>query len=86
MSNVVRLNDPTSHGGKVTSVAASHFIVDGVAVACVGDKCSCPVHGDGTIMEGDAHHTINDVAVAYEGHLTSCGATLISTAKAFERK
>jgi uncharacterized Zn-binding protein involved in type VI secretion len=85
MRNVVRLNDPTSHGGKVTSVAASQFIVDGAPVACVGDKCSCPVHGDGTIVEGDAHHTINDVAVAYDGQLTSCGAMLISTVKTFER-
>jgi uncharacterized Zn-binding protein involved in type VI secretion len=43
MANVIRLNDPTSHGGKVESVAATHFTVGGIAVACLGDKCTCPV-------------------------------------------
>lgn len=85
MSNVIRLNDPTSHGGKVTKVAATHFTVAGVAVAGVGDKCSCPLHGDATIAEGDPGHTINGIAVAYEGHKTSCGATLKSTITTFER-
>ena len=79
MPDIVRLNDPTTHGGTVTSVAATHFTVGGIPVACVGDKCSCPVHGVGTIVEGDQHHTINGKPVAYDGHKTSCGATLIST-------
>ena len=85
MPNVIRLNDPTSHGGKVTSVAATHFTVGGIAVACVGDKCACPIHGDGTIIEGESQHTINGVAVAYDGHKTSCGATLTSTITTFTR-
>lgn len=85
MINVIRLNDPTSHGGKVYSVTASHFTVDGVAVARVGDKCSCPLHGPGTIAEGDQHHTIDGIAVAYHGHKTSCGAVLTSTVTNFSR-
>lgn len=83
MPSIVRLNDSTSHGGKVIQVAASHFIVGGVAVACVGDKCICPIHGEGKIVEGDSRHTIGGVSVAYDGHRTSCGATLISTATNF---
>lgn len=83
MPNIIRLNDPTSHGGKVVSVAASHFTVGGLAVACIGDKCSCPIHGQGTIIEGQAKHTIDGVAVAYDGHKTSCGATLSSTVTNF---
>jgi uncharacterized Zn-binding protein involved in type VI secretion len=79
MPDIVRLNDPTSHGGVVLSVAATHFTVGGIPVACVGDKCSCPVHGVGTIIEGEQHHTINGIQVAYDGHKTSCGATLKST-------
>ena len=79
MSNVIRLNDPTTHGGTVTSVAATHFTVGGVAVACVGDPASCPVHGAGTIIEGELRQTINGIQVAYDGHKTSCGATLKST-------
>lgn len=85
MPNVIRLNDPTSHGGKVASVTATHFTVGGVAVARIGDKCTCPLHGDCTITEGDPHHTIDGIRVAYEDNKTSCGATLISTVKSFER-
>ena len=85
MPNVIRLNDLTSHGGKVASVAATHFTVGGIAVACVGDKCTCPLHGPGTIIQGDAHQTIDGIPVAYEGHKTSCGALLIATITNFER-
>lgn len=83
MPNVIRLNDPTSHGGKVASVAATHFTVDGTAVARVGDKCTCPLHGDGTIVEGDPNHSIDGICVAYDGHRTSCGAILKSTVTNF---
>jgi uncharacterized Zn-binding protein involved in type VI secretion len=84
MPNVIRLNDPTSHGGKVVQVTATHFKVSGIAVACVGDPCSCPLHGTGTIVEGDPNHTIDGTAVAYQGHKTSCGAVLSSTVTSFE--
>lgn len=83
MPNIIRLDDPTSHGGKVASVSASRFIVGGRAVARVGDACTCPIHGPGEIIEGSAHHAIGGVRVAYDGHKTSCGATLISTAGSF---
>jgi uncharacterized Zn-binding protein involved in type VI secretion len=85
MVNVIRLNDPTSHGGNVVSVSVTHFTVGGIAVARVGDKCTCPLHGDGTITEGDPHHTLDGVRVAYDGHKTSCGATLKSTVTDFGR-
>lgn len=86
MSNIIRLNDTTSHGGKVASVTATHFTVAGIAVARVGDKCTCPHHGDGTIAEGNPHHTIDGVQVAYDGHKTSCGATLTSTISNFTQE
>ncbi|RJG15729.1 PAAR domain-containing protein [Massilia cavernae] len=79
MPKIIRQNDPTSHGGKVVQVAPTHFTVGGVAVACLGDKATCPIHGPGTIVEGEATHTIDGVPVAYEGHKTSCGATLMPT-------
>lgn len=85
MRNIVRLNDPTSHGGSVVNVAATHFTVGGIAVARVGDKCTCPIHGDGTITEGDPNHTIAGIPVAYDGHRTSCGATLTATTTNFGR-
>ncbi len=86
MRKVIRKNDPTSHGGQVSGVSAPHFIVGGKAVARLGDQCTCPLHGDGSITEGDPHHTIDGIAVAYEGHKTSCGATLLSTVDNFGRR
>ncbi len=85
MPKVIRLGDATSHGGKVVSVTAKHFTVGGIAVACVGDTCTCPIKGHDvcTIAEGDPHHVINGVAVAYEGHKTTCGATLQATTQDF---
>ena len=81
--NVICLNAPTSHGGKVDNATATHFTVGGIAVARVGDKCSCPLHGPGTIAEGNPHHTIDGIAVACQGHETSCGAVLTATATNF---
>lgn len=82
---VIRLDDPTSHGGFVTQVSAQHSTVDGKPVARVGDTCSCPIPGHTAcvIVEGNGDHTIDGIPVAYHGHKTSCGATLISTAAAF---
>lgn len=81
MPNVIRLGDATSHGGKVESVSATYFTVDGIPVACVGDACSCPIKGHDkcTIAEGDPSHVINGVDVAYDGHKTTCGASLIAS-------
>ncbi|MFL6660270.1 MAG: PAAR domain-containing protein [Massilia sp.] len=85
MRKVIRQNDPTSHGGTVSHVAATHFKVGGIAVARVGDRITCPIHGDGEIVEGDQHHTIDGIPVAYEGHKGSCGAVLTSTVSNFGR-
>lgn len=81
MGNVIRLGDPTSHGGNVVSVSAGHFLVDGKPVARVGDACNCPMtgHADCKIAEGSQRHVIDGVEVAYDGHKTTCGATLIAT-------
>jgi uncharacterized Zn-binding protein involved in type VI secretion len=77
---VIRLNDPTSHGGRVASASASHTVL-GVGVARQGDRCSCPIKGHGgCVIEGDPGVLIDGRPVAFEGHKTSCGATLISTA------
>ena len=80
MRRVIRLDDPTSHGGKVVSAAGNYTIMD-KNVARVGDVCTCPIPGhiSCTIVEGDPDWTIEGRNVALEGHKTSCGATLIST-------
>lgn len=80
MRGVIRLHDPTSHGGKVVSAAQKSSVM-GVAVARKGDRCTCPVpgHGNCVIAEGDPKVLIDGVPVAFDGHKTSCGATLITT-------
>lgn len=80
MRGVIRLGDPTSHGGKVLEAAPNSKVMR-VAVARKGDKCSCPHRGhDGcTIAEGDPKVLINGIPVAFEGHKTTCGAVLQST-------
>lgn len=81
MKGVIRLGDATSHGGKVI-VASSTAIVNGIAVARKGDACLCPIQGHTpcVIIEGDPHVLIGGIPVAFQGHKTSCGATLISSA------
>ncbi|MQA23235.1 PAAR domain-containing protein [Rugamonas rivuli] len=85
MPNVIRLGDPTSHGGQVIESGAPHFTVSGKPVALIGDKCVCPIYGhqNCSIVSGNAKHTVNGKAVAYDGDKTSCGATLISTIGTF---
>jgi uncharacterized Zn-binding protein involved in type VI secretion len=76
----IRLGDPTSHGG-VVETAQSQTNLMGKALACVGDKCSCPLpgHNNCVIAEGDGNWLINGKPVALDGHKTSCGAILSAT-------
>jgi uncharacterized Zn-binding protein involved in type VI secretion len=80
MKGVIRLGDVTSHGGKVV-VASGTVFVGGIAVARQGDACICPMKGHAicTIVEGDPMVLLGGIPVAFEGHKTSCGATLISS-------
>jgi uncharacterized Zn-binding protein involved in type VI secretion len=88
MKNVIRLGDTTSHGGKVIGTGASHFRVQGIPVACVGDTCSCPVpgHNGCTITTGSPHHLVGGKNVAFDGDSLSCGAKLVSSCKHFLTK
>ena len=81
MRKIIRLGDSTSHGGKVVS-ATNHMIVGGIPVARMGDRCTCPKkgHNNCVIAEGDPNWTVDGIPVALEGHKTSCGAVLISSA------
>lgn len=80
MRGVIRQGDSNSHGGKVVT-GQEKSIVMGRPVACVGDRCTCPMpgHHDCVIVEGDPAVQIDGKAVAFHGHKTSCGATLISS-------
>lgn len=86
MPKIIRLGDPTSHGGKVVS-ATSHLKVMGIPVARLGDTCTCPLpgHSGCVIVEGDSTLRIDGIPIALEGHKTSCGASLIATVPNVER-
>jgi uncharacterized Zn-binding protein involved in type VI secretion len=82
MKGVIRLGDMTSHGGKVIAASGASF-VHGIAVARQGDACICPIKGHAAcfIAEGDLLVRDGGIPVAFQGHKTSCGATLISSAQ-----
>ncbi|API76492.1 MULTISPECIES: PAAR domain-containing protein [Ralstonia solanacearum species complex] len=83
MRGIIRVGDATSHGGRVESGAPASTVM-GRAVARKGDRCSCPVQGhqDCTIAEGDAAFIVAGQPAAFDGHTTTCGAVLISSAPA----
>ena len=84
MKRIIRIGDPTDHGGHVLT-GDEAYLVHGKAVARVGDRCSCPVSGHGrcTILEGDPGHLVGGLPVAFEGCRTSCGAVLCSTLEVY---
>ena len=74
---VIRLGDKTSHGGSVLE-GSPHSDSGGIAIARLGDKVSCPKHGNGTIASGDQTMIVDGKPAARDGDKTSCGATLIA--------
>ena len=85
MPNIICLGDRTSHGGQVIEVKVTHYAIGGIPLARVGDLCSCPIpgHNNCTVAEGNPHHLVEGIPVAYEGHKTSCGAVLLATQTVF---
>ncbi len=75
MPAVIRIGDPGSHGGAVTT-GSSDTTANGIAVARVGDTYNCPIHGPNAIVTGSPDITANGQAVARVGDQTACGATL----------
>lgn len=77
---IVLLGDSTSHGGIVISASRTHLI-DGIGIARVGDRITCPLpgHGINSIIEGATTYLIGGRMVALHGHRCMCGCTLISS-------
>jgi len=68
---------PTTGGGQVIS-GDSTFLVDGIAIACVGDKATCPKHKTvATIISGDPHMQVMGKAAARVNDSLSCGCKLL---------
>ncbi|WP_341313469.1 PAAR domain-containing protein [Paraburkholderia sp. IMGN_8] len=75
------LGDKHSHGGRVVT-GASQSDINGKAIARVGDRAVCNVHGSVVIVSGDANVTFDGAAAAREGDKLSCGAVLIAEQQA----
>jgi uncharacterized Zn-binding protein involved in type VI secretion len=78
MKGIIRLGDKTSSGGVVLT-ASDKRVIMGKGIARVGDSVSCPKHGNNSIVEGDSTITDQGIAVAFNGHKTACGCSLISS-------
>jgi len=73
----ITIGCPTSGGGKVIS-GNSKFLIDGVPVACVGDKATCPTHKVlATIVSGDPYMQILGKSAARVNDSLSCGCKLL---------
>ena len=74
------IGDKTDHGGVVVEGAPSTD-VEGIRIARVGDRVTCPKrkHGDTVIATGDPTCIIDGRPAARHGDKTACGATLISS-------
>jgi uncharacterized Zn-binding protein involved in type VI secretion len=76
---VIRLGDPTSHGGHVMT-ATSGTNALGKPAALVGDMTLCPqCKGAFPIKSASAGNMHEGIQYAYDGDTTACGARLIAT-------
>lgn len=79
----IREGDATSHGGRVLACSPENKS-DGVPLALLGDKVSCPKCGGVYPIVGvkNLGVTFDGRPVASEGDTTACGATLIASQNA----
>lgn len=77
-SGVIRVGDRTTHGGYVIEGIPS-MIVHGQQLTCVGKIVMCPIHGVTRIIQGHTTVFYENMQIAFEDCVTSCGAQLISS-------
>ncbi len=74
------MGDPTSSGGRVIT-ASNRTDIEGMGVARVGDKATCPQMHKGvfSIVEGDSTIIIDGQPVALDGCALACGCRVMSS-------
>lgn len=78
MRMLIVVGDRHSGGGSVIT-GSPHTDIDGLAVARVGDKATCPAHkGIFPIITGDETLIIDGNPVARHGDRLACGCSLLS--------
>ncbi|MEK6421143.1 MAG: PAAR domain-containing protein [Burkholderia gladioli] len=78
MKNLAYEGDATSHGGKILT-GSDRIKVKGRRAAGIGDRVSCPIHGDNEIVEGSGRIKDGIVPLSCNGDHTRCGAVLIAS-------
>lgn len=78
MKNLAYEGDATSHGGKIPT-GSDRIKVKGRRAARIGDKVSCPIHGDNEIVEGSSSAKDGTTSLSRDGDHTRCGAYLIAS-------
>ncbi|MCA8108031.1 MULTISPECIES: PAAR domain-containing protein [Burkholderia] len=77
MKNLAYEGDATTHGGRVLT-GSDRIKVKGRRAARIGDKVSCPIHGDNEIVEGSSRMKDGTTQLSRDGDRTRCGAVLIA--------
>ena len=78
MKNLEYEGDATSHGGKILT-GSDRIKVKGRRAARIGDKVSCPIHGENEITEGSTSMKDGSTPISRDGDHTQCGAWLIAS-------
>jgi uncharacterized Zn-binding protein involved in type VI secretion len=81
MTKVVRLGDPSNHGGVVIS-SCSRTRAEGILISRLGDLHSCPIPGHGVtpIVSGVCGRTYTEGKLtAHDGCVAACGAVISAT-------
>lgn len=73
----ITIGCPTTGGGQVIS-GNNSFLIEGIAIACVGDRATCPKHQTvSTIIAGDPCMQIMGKPAARANDALSCGCKLL---------
>ncbi|MCA8031642.1 PAAR domain-containing protein [Burkholderia arboris] len=75
MKNLAYEGDATTHGGRVLT-GSDRIKLKGRRAARIGDKVSCPIHGDNEIVEGSSRMKDGTTQLSRDGDHTRCGAVL----------
>lgn len=80
---VLRLGDPGSHGGVMTS-SSSLTDSEGIKICRTGDTYSCAIHGSQSLIGTSAVHTDEGKTTGLDGDQASCGASISATGTLWE--
>ena len=79
---VVRLNDPSDHGGYMVT-AGGKIRAEGIHVALHGDLHVCPIehHGTTSVNATTARFKVEHRPVLRDGDVAGCGARIQATTR-----